>query len=930
MIISKILINHMTEPLGFELKSLRVDFKVETDSFETVEKKLTIKTDGQIAYETDFFAFDDNAFVVDMDLLPRTRYEVTVTVKSATETVSADTFLETGKMAEPFTAKWIANKDKTIQNTLFRSDITVEKPVKQARLYMTALGLYETYIDGEKVGNEFLAPGQTAYDQWVQIQTYDITEAFIQGNHELLISTADGWYKGAYGFIEGMDCIYGDQHQALAEYHVTYEDGTSDVFVTDDTWQTTAGKITKSAIYYGEDRDDTKEISDWEPVIIVEGNFEVLTDRLSLPLVVKETLDVAEVLHTPAGETVLDFGQNHAGLFRFLNRTPKGTKLFFQVGEILQEDNFYKDNLRSARAGFEYISDGVEKWVQPKFTYYGYRYMKVEGIKDLKVDDFKADVIYSDMVSTGEIKTNNAKVNRLFQNVIWGQKGNFFDVPTDCPQRDERLGWTGDANVFSNTALLNMDVYAFYRKYLRDLEIEQNLNDGRSPMYAPSFGNPDGGGAIWGDATTVVPWNAYQATGDDTILTEHYPAMKDWVDWISRNTKTDNLWTGSFQFGDWLALDGENPALPTGKTDEDFIASVYYYHSAYIVSETAKLLENSVDAEYYANLSSTILTAIQDEYISANGRLAIDTQTAYALALQFNLVPEEQRERVTADLVKRLGKDDDHLKTGFVGTPFINQMLSKYGQHKLATKIFLLEDLPSWLYAVNMGATTVWERWNSVEPDGSMNPEGMNSLNHYSIGAIMEWAYKYVVGIRNPKAGYKEFDFAPEFDYRLDKVDAYFDSSYGKIAVAYQIETNANHTIKVDLTVPFGSTAHVTLPRSEGQDITINGDVHKATNFDLTAGTYVISYIPNKDYIERYTAETTTSEIMADAELVSKIDAIDPVLDFFKNDPEAVNGGLGKMSLRRVATVLPFITISDEKLAEVEALLENTVILNQR
>ncbi|MBL1125085.1 Bacterial alpha-L-rhamnosidase [Streptococcus suis] len=933
MNITSITINHMEQPIGFELKSLRVNFKVKADTYEKVEKQIRITTSGKTVYETDYILFDDNTFDIDIELAPRTRYEVTVTLKSATETVSADTFFETGKMKEPFKAKWIANLNKDIQNTLFRSTIKIGKPVKNARLYMTALGVYETYINGKKVGNEFLAPGQTAYDQWVQIQTYDITEYLNLGLHELLISTADGWFKGAYGFIEGMDCIYGDHHRALAEYHIEYEDGTTDLIVTDENWETTAGQVTKSSLYYGEDRDDTFEITDWEPVSIVEGNFRVLTDRLSLPLLVKETLDVVEVLNTPAGETVLDFGQNHAGIFRFYNRTPKGTKIYLQVGEILQEDNFYNGNLRSARAGFEYISDGVEKWVQPKFTYYGYRYLKVEGIENISQDDFKADVIYSDMRTTGQIETNNPKVNRLFQNVIWGQKSNFFDVPTDCPQRDERLGWSGDANVFSNTALFNMDVYPFYRKYLRDLSIEQQLNDGRAPMYAPSFRNPDGGGAIWGDAVTFIPWNCYQATGDASLLLEHYDDMKAWVNWISSNTQTPNLWTDCFQFGDWLALDGENPAMPTGKTDEDFIASIYYHYSSYIIAETAKLLGNTTDAEIYSQLSDRILTAIRDEYISKNGKLTIDTQTAYALALQFNLVPEDQRDRVTNDLVSRLHKDDDHLKTGFVGTPYINQVLSKFGHHKLASKIFLHEDLPSWLYAVNLGATTVWERWNSVEPAGSMNPEGMNSLNHYSIGAIMEWGYKYVVGIRNPKAGYKEFDFSPEFDYRLDKIESYFDSPYGKISVNYQIECDENHTIKIHLTVPFGSTAHVHLPRSEQTNVSVNGNNYNNGHFELSGGNYTISYIPSHDYIERYNKDTSVSEIMSDPLLVEKIDEIDtenPILTFFKNDPDAVQGGLGKMSLAKVNSILPFITISDENLKKVEDILMNTIVITQR
>ena len=921
----------MTEPLGFLLEHLRIEFTLEADHFEEIEKQLILSVADQPVYQTEFLPYDNNFFEVDLDLLPRTRYDIKITIRTADqECISSSSFFETGKLSEPFQAQWIGNKDKEIQNTLFKKDITINKEVARARLYMTALGVYETLIDQEKIGNEFLAPGVNAYDQWTQLQTYDVTKALSLGQHELMISTADGWYKGPYGFIQGVKDIYGDQHRALAEYHIDYVDGTHEVITTDESWLTTTGKVTHSSIYYGEDRDDTLSIVNWKPVIILKESYDILSDRLSLPLIVKETLEVQEVLYTPAGETVLDFGQNHAGLFRFYNRTPKGTKIYLQVGEILQKGNLYRENLRSARAAFEYISDGEEKWVQPSFTYYGYRYMKVEGLDQLNPEDFKADVIYSDMRSTGEIKTNNPKVNRLFQNIIWGQKSNFFDSPTDCPQRDERLGWTGDANVFSNTALYNMDVYAFYRKFLKDVSIEQQLNDGRAPMYAPSFGNKDGGGAIWGDATTFIPWNAYQVTGDASLLKEHYPSMKDWVDWITRNTGTENLWTHCSQFGDWLALDGENPAMPTGKTDEDFIASIYYHYSAHIVAETARLLGKTEEAKNYENLSQAIKHAIQAEYISANGRLTIDTQTAYALTLAFELLPENQLERVARDLVTRLGKDDDHLKTGFVGTPYINQMLSLHGYHKLATTIFLHEDYPSWLYAVNLGATTVWERWNSVLQDGSMNPEGMNSLNHYSIGAVMEWAYKFVLGIRNSNQGFKEFDLAPEFDYRLNSVAGHYQSSYGKIAVSYRIETDEKHTITLTVDVPFGSTAHVTLPRSKGVLVSINDSSSHGGQFDLTAGHYEISYIPTQDYIERYAASTPVSTIMADEELVAQIDAIHPVLDYFRKDPGAVQGGLGKLSLAKLDEILPFITIPKEDLKKIESLLEQTIILNQR
>lgn len=933
MNISKILINHMTEPLGFQLDDLRIDFVVEAHHFVELKKQLTIWTEDaqEPIYQTEKLLFENNYFEVPLELSPRTRYQVKITLfDEKNNQVSGESFFETGKMTEPFEADWIAHSDKSIQNTLFKKEVSVHSKITRGRLYISGLGIYETYINGEKVGDEYLAPGITAYDQWIQVQTYDVTEAFNQTeNPELLISTGEGWYKGTLGFGGGQSNIYGDHHQVIAEYHLEYEDGTNEIIKTDDSWLTTSGKTTKSEIYYGEDLDDTIVISDWQPVVILAEDKKLLQDRLSLPVKIMERLPVQKILETPAGEQVLDFGQNQTGWLEFYNREPKGTELVFQMGEILQENNFYRENLREARAAFIYISDGEEKWVRPHFTFYGYRYVKVEGnTQPLNPQDYQAAVMYSEMPTTGRIETTNPKVNRLFENVLWGQKGNFLDIPTDCPQRDERLGWTGDANVFSNTAALNMNVFPFFKKYAKDILVEQNLHAGMVPMYAPAMGNLDGGAAVWGDAATIIPWNMYQTYGDTAILKQNYPAMKAWVDWVRQSSKSENLWTGTFQFGDWLALDGENPALPTGKTEEDFIASVYYYYSSTIVAKTAKILGHSAEAKHYQAQAQKIKEAIVHEYITANGRLSIDTQTGYALVLYFGLVPETQQARVAKDLVARLKKDNDHLKTGFVGTPFICQMLSRYGYHKLATKIFLLEDFPSWLYAVNLGATTIWERWNSVEPDGSMNPEGMNSLNHYSFGAIMEWAYKYLLGIQNEAPGYQKIRFAPKFDYRLKQVSGHFDTPYGKLAVRYQIEADKEHTIKLHLTVPFGVTVNVDLPRA--QTVCVNDETKDSGSFPLTCGTYEISYIPTENYVEHYHNETPAAEIMNDPLLIEKIDAIDPVLDFFRNDPKAVKGGLGTMSLTRLNTLLPFIQIAPENLAKINQILAETPILSER
>lgn len=931
MKIEKILINHMLEPVGFKLNDLRIEFTVLASKFEKATKQLIIwKENSEVPfYETDFLPFDNNYFDVKQTLDPRTKYLVQVNLKTSTETISKKTFFETGKMNEPFSAHWIVNSNKNLQNTLFKKDLNLSKTVAKARLYITGLGLYEAYLDNQKIGDEYLTPGATNYDQLVQVQTYDLTQELTdQTTHQLLISTGDGWYKGRYGFDGGKDKIYGDQQMVLAELHLEYSDGSTEVINTDDSWQTASGQITKSAIYYGEDLDDTLSIQTWEKVAVLNKTTEILDDRQSLPIKVQEKLPVKKIITTPKNELVLDFGQNHAGWIEFFCDEPKGTKLTFQMGEILQQGNFYRDNLREARAAFTYISDGTAKWVRPHFTYFGFRYVKVTGnTKPIKAENIHSCVLYSTMATTGAIKTENQKVNRLFENILWSQKSNFFDVPTDCPQRDERLGWTGDANIFSNTAAFNMNVYQFFKKYSQDMLLEQKTHNGMLTMYAPSMHVDDGGAAVWGDAATFIPWNMYQNYGDPAIIKQNYSAMKSWVDWVTSQTTTKNFWTGTFQFGDWIALDGENPALPTGKTDEDYIGSVYYYYSTKIVAKAAKVLGQTADYEKYSAKAQDIKRAIQSEYITDTGRLAIDTQTAYALALYFELIPTDQIKRVVDDLIKRLKKDNYHLKTGFVGTPFICQVLSKYGHHDLASKIFMFEDFPSWLYAVNMGATTVWERWNSVEEDGSMNPEGMNSLNHYSIGAIMEWAYKYVLGISDHSVGYQTVNFQPHFDYHLKHIQGHFDSPYGKLAIKYDLETNEQHQIKLQLQVPFGMTVNVDLPRTK--TVTVNGET-KDNGLSLTAGTYELAYTPDEDYIGKYDPQTTVKEIMQDKQLVDKISQIDPVLNMFVDNDDAVNGGLGTMTVTALNSILPSINITSENLFAINEVLKTTPLLSER
>lgn len=918
MKINSIQINHMEKPIGFNLSNLRIEFGLTDVNSRDIDKQLQIisEKDGKLIFDSGKQKYINNYFQPKIDLKPRTRYLVNITVTDHKNTETKKTYFETGKMDEKWSAKWISNPNHDIQNTLFRKNFTLKDDILSARLYISALGLYECYLNNQKVGDEFLTPGFTAYDKFIQTQTYDVSNMFKKGENELIISTADGWYKGNFGYDGGKDNIYGNTQMAIAELYITFKNGETQLIKTDNSWETTSGQVTKSAIYYGEDWDSTKKIDNWQKVEVLPKDTLTLKDRLSLPIIDHENLKPIKLIN----DNIIDFGQNHAGWIEFFNREPRGTKITFLFGEVLQNNDLFRKNLRHARAAFTYISDGKEGWVRPHFTYFGFRYVKILGnTNQINLNDYQSPVLFSNIKTTGEIKTDNKLVNKLFKNILWSQKSNFFDVPTDCPQRDERLGWTGDASIFSKTATLNMDVYEFFKKFAYDMKLEQDSNHGMMTMYAPAIGDNAGGSAVWGDAATFIPWNTYQTYGDPAILYQNYTAMKNWVNWVSSKTTTKNLWTGCFQFGDWIALDGEVPGMPFGKTDVDYIASIYYYASTKIVMETAKLLGLKDDEKFYSQQSQDILNAIRKEYFTSTGRLAIDTQTAYALALQYNIIPENQRKKIVQALVDRLHKDNDHLKTGFVGTPFILRALSENGRHDLAMKIFFNEDYPSWLYAVKMGATTVWERWNSILEDGTMNPQGMNSLNHYSIGAIMTWAYLYLLGLRHHKAGYQEIDFKPMFNYRIKNLDGHLDTSYGRFNVKYQLECDEKHTIKIELQIPFGTKVNVILPKTDV--FTINRKEYP-NGTQLLSGTYQLRYIPKEDYLKHLSLDTPVIEIMNNKKLVQEINKVSNALKPFEQDPKGLERPYAKMGLEKINAMIPPITIGSEDLQKIEQILK--------
>ena len=891
--------NHMVNPLGYGMAHATVSWIAE----DTVSKKqagaqvIVAKDDKmkEVLYDSGKKAELSNLAVdLPIDLTPYTRYFWTVKVwgDAGDEATSEVNWFETGKREDGWQAKWITTtwEDKNL-HPYMRKAFSVNGKIKSARAYVTGMGLYELEINGDRVGQERLTPYCNTYDQWVQHQTYDVTEVIKEGDNVVGAMLANGWAKGRFGTFGDANQPYCHDFALLCELRLTMEDGSVQVIGTDMDWKCAPSPIVDDSIYDGEVYDTSKEIPGWSTTECDDVNWDKVAeydakllgkvvDRLSVPVIVKETIKPVELIHTPAGELVLDMGQNMVGWLQIKVREKKGTQIKISHGEVLQEDNFYRDNLRTAKAEYHYICDGTERVIEPHTTFYGFRYAKLEGFSEpINLDDFVGCVVYSDLETTGHIETSDPLINRLFLNAMWGQKGNFLDVPTDCPQRDERMGWTGDTEVFAGTASFNMDTYAFYTKFMQDLYEEQKLVDGMVASTIPTFTtnrSPEssfagGGACAWSDCATVVPWEVYLHFGDKTILERQYVSMKTWVDWIRRKDQKagdHKLWLEGFQFGDWLALDGPVPGGVLGGTDNGLLASAYYRLSTNILSKAAKVLGFDEDAKFYGELSEQIKKAIQDEFFSKNGRSTILTQTAHVVALHFDLVEPEVKERIVKDLRALLRKSNMHLKTGFIGTPYLCRSLSDHGDSDSAYQILLQEDYPSWLYEVLMGATTIWERWNSILPDGKISGTDMNSLNHYAYGSIVEWMYRNMCGI-NPleeAPGFKKFLVKPEVYGKIYHATATVKSSMGIIESGWKREEDGTLTVKV--VVPFDSEATAYLPDCDlssvkGLDGVKAEQAEGKVKVDLVAGSYVFNYVPTKKYDMEYTIESPIRELLS-------------------------------------------------------------------
>lgn len=842
MKITNIKINGLERPLGYAYSTVTVSWRVE----DAVSKRQS-SSHVVIAEDTamEHIVAEQSGILpcagvtFDVSLKPRTTYfvRVEVTGEDGEWAASDISSFETGKIDEPWSAVWIGTQAEDDFHPVFEKHFALRGVPAKARLYITGVGLYEASLNGTKIGDDILAPFCCDYNHVIQCQTYDVTDMLSQ-DCTLSVMLGNGWYKGRIGF-NGISAAYGNKFACIAELHIKYADGAEDIIATDESWLYYPSDISYSDLYDGEGINRTLNAGGvtQKQAVLLDMGGKKLVDRYSIPLREMEELAVKEIIKTPVGETVLDFGQNFAGYVRFHAAFPAGTKVVLNHGEILQNGNFYHDNYRTAKTEITYVSDGREEWVRPHFTYTGFRYVKVEGWPgELKAEDFVGVAVYSAMERTGWLETGHKKVNQLFSNALWGLKSNFVDIPTDCPQRDERFGWTGDAQIFAPTASFFMDTKAFYHKFLWELRNDQVLRDGAVASYLPDFGGilQFVGAPAWADAATFIPLTVYNAFGDKGLLAENYPLMRDWVEWVCRRDEQRTggpkyLFDFGSTFGDWLAMDGVTDQSFKGGTEDGYIGCIYFYASTNKLAQAAKALGYEDDHKKYTALAEKIREAVLDQYFAPSGRLCMDTQAGYIAALKFGVYRD--KETLCAGLRRRLKNDGYRIRCGFVGAPLMCETLAENGMADIALHMFLQEKFPSWLHCVNLGATTIWERWNSVLDDGSISGTGMNSLNHYSYGSVVNYAVCHLAGLQPVEPGYRNVVIAPQLNARLGHMNCTYQSASGKYVANWSI--NADGSVQVHIEVPFDCTATLVLPeRSE---------------VELDAGVTDITYIPKTD-----------------------------------------------------------------------------------
>ena len=696
-----------------------------------------------------------------------------------------------------------------------------------ARLFATAHGVYSARVNGRPVYDSVLAPGWTAYQHRLRYAAFDVTELVTGGANTLDITLGNGWWRGRFGFL-GERAIYGDRLALLAQLEVTTSAGTVHVLSTDDRWRARSTGILADDIYDGStiDLGHPADAPFDAGVETSPSDLSVLVAADGPPLRVTETIPATSVTVSPSGKTLVDFGQNAVGWVRV--RAPRGsTEVVVRHAEVLEAGELGTGPLRSARATDTYFLSGEHAEVlEPVFTFHGFRYAEISGIDDLRAEDVEALVVGSDMERAGWFSSSHDLLNRFHENVVWGMRGNFLDVPMDCPQRDERLGWTGDIQVFAPTATFLFDSAGFLTSWLADLAAEQH-NDGSVPHVVPDIlrtALTSSPAAAWGDAATVVPWVLWERTGDSGILRRQYPSMKAWVERVLEFTDADNIWRGGFQYGDWLDPTAPHDDAAQAKADPDVVATAHLARSAQIVADTAHVLGLHGDAVRFAQVAEDVRNAFQHAFVTPAGRILSDAQTVYAIALQWDLLTDQdQRARAAERLADLVRTSAFRISTGFIGTPVICDALTESGYPDIAFRLLFQTKAPSWLYPVTMGATTVWERWDSLLPDGTINPSGMTSFNHYALGSVVDWVHRRIAGLAPTSPGYRTIAVRPHPPSQLQYATARHITPYGEASVAW---TRSQGRFVLDVAVPVGVRADIELPWGAGRSQVGHGVHH--------------------------------------------------------------------------------------------------------
>ena len=807
---------NLVNPLGMDEKKPLFSWKIASDKNDTFQTAYEINIDKVWTEKKD----TDQSINVEYRgpaLTPKTRYNYKVKVwDNHGESAETEGYFVTGYMGEEPKAKWIARPGNVVP--VFVKEFEASK-AESAYIFASCYGLFEIRINGKRITDTLLNPGFTSYLKRIQYRMFDVAPYLNEGKNTVELFVGKGWCNGRFPAFATVPSPFGEM--PLCAFAELIINGKTSL-ITDDTWETYESPVTFSEIYDGETYDARKEgkRENFFPAVEYNIGFANLVPSIGVPVKVIKTLKPLSIFTTPRGERVLDFGQNIAGWVKFSIKGKEGDVIKYTHAEVLDaEGNFYTENMRSAKNEITYTFKGEgEETYRPVFTFQGFRYVRIdECTPEITIDNFVAEAISSDTNVNGHIECSDEMINKLFSNILWSQRDNFVDIPTDCPQRDERLGWTGDAQVFMSTALKNADCLAFFKKWLLDMMADQK-KDGMVGNYIPLMTCQKTSSA-WGDAGVICPWELYKTGANKRFLETTYPMSKKWIEYIKAQGDNPYLWNTGFQFGDWLGLDAK-PGSYEGSTDKTYIATAFYAYSTYLTARMAEILGYEDDVKELNELYKNVVDAFRKEYIGEDGEPKCKTQTAYTLGLYMNLFEDAPK---NADALNNMILENGtKLQTGFVGTPYLCYALSRYGHADAAYELLLQREYPSWLFSVKQGATTIWEHWDGIREDGTMWSTAMNSFNHYAYGSVADWIYSEAMGVTPLEPGYKKIRIAPVTTDKLSYMEARFDTPHGFVGSRWE---RKGSKIVYTFEIPCNTVAEIVL--SDGSTHSLGSGTYK-------------------------------------------------------------------------------------------------------